>query len=73
MNVIRIAQVTADQAIVSIRVTEAKSPVGAGNGDDRVKKLRDEFAKRTANGLTPMSRAINIPPGVVIDPAPQPP
>lgn len=62
----------ADQAVVSIRVAEVKSPVGASGSESRVKTLRDEFAKRIANALTPMSRAIVIPADVIIVPPPPP-
>jgi len=61
----------ADQAVVSIRVAEQKSPPG-GSADDRTKRIREEVAKRIANALTPMSRGIVIPPDVTITPPPPP-
>src|SRR5439155_19867793 len=62
---------TADQAVVSLRVTEAQSPAG-GTREVREKRLREEFARRIASVLTPMSKPIVIPPDVVITPPPPP-
>lgn len=62
----------ADQPIVSIRVTETKSPAGAGGGEERAKNLREEFPKRIASALTPISRSIIIPAGMTITPPPPP-
>ncbi|MDB5311632.1 MAG: hypothetical protein JWO38_5834 [Gemmataceae bacterium] len=64
---------TADQAVVSIRVTETKPPVGGEEGSaGRAKSLREGFAQRTGQALTPLSRPIIIPADVVINPSPPP-
>src|SRR6185312_14031510 len=63
---------TADQAVVSIRVAESKSPPGNTGGDDRAKRLREELPKRIATALTPMSRSTTPPPGTVVTPPPPP-
>src|SRR5439155_12203244 len=64
---------TAEQAIVSIRVAEAKAPGGGGDSEARAKRLLDAFATRTATELTNVSpRQIVLPPGVVVNPPPPP-
>lgn len=64
---------TADEAIVSVRVTEVKAPGGANaDASTRAAKVQDTIASRTARALTPLSRPINIPPGVEIKPPPPP-
>ena len=64
---------TAEQAVVSVRVTETKSPAGGEAGAAvRTKALRESLARRVALALSPISRPIVIPAGMVINPQPPP-
>src|SRR6185437_6972877 len=49
----------------------SKTPPGNA-GEDRAKKHREEFPKRIATALTPMSRSTTPPPGTIVTPPPPP-
>jgi hypothetical protein len=64
---------TAEVPVVSVRVTEAKSPAGAEGGREaRERRVREGVADHTTKALTPLSKPIIVPPNVKLNPPPPP-
>ncbi|MDY3551126.1 hypothetical protein R5W24_000200 [Gemmata sp. JC717] len=66
---------TAEQPVVSLRVSETATPPGAGAKEGREERIRTEFANavNTAFANESWGKAIQPPPGEVFTPESQPP